>query len=121
MRIAIPSGSDELLNSQIFGHFGHAPYFTIANVEDGAVSDAEAIKNVDHDENGCGGVIQYLLGQNFDVLIVAGMGQRPAMAFGQAGVPIYFDQQSTTVGEAVERYLAGQLPQLSLDDACNHH
>ena len=37
MRVAVPSDTDQGLESTRSGHFGHSPYFTIATVEDGKV------------------------------------------------------------------------------------
>ena len=50
MRVAVPSDTDQGLESTRSGHFGHSPYFTIATIEDGKVEKVEVFKNVDHDE-----------------------------------------------------------------------
>ena len=57
MRVAVPSDTDQGLESTRSGHFGHSPYFTIATIEDGKVEKVEVFKNVDHDKYGCGGVL----------------------------------------------------------------
>ena len=85
MRVAVPSDTVQGLEGTRSGHFGHSPYFTIATIEDGKVEKVEVFKNVDHDEHGCGGVIQYALSLGIDAIVVLGMGQPPFRAFTQNG------------------------------------
>lgn len=62
MKIGIPSETDEGKDSMRSGHFGHAPYFSIVTFDDDMnVIDLESVKNVDHDQVGCGGVIDFAI------------------------------------------------------------
>ncbi len=120
MRIAIPSESDQGLESIRSGHFGHAAYFTIVTIEDGKITNVESVKNVDHDEYGCGGVIEYALGLNLDALIAAGMGQPPYTRFTNGGVTVYLETQTPKVGDVVDKYLKGEVGLMNPADACRH-
>ena len=121
MKLAIPSETDAGLTSMRSGHFGHTPFFTIVTIEDGQIINVEAVKNIDHDEVGCGGVIQYALGLGIDALLAAGMGRPHFMRFTEGGIKVYFETESPIVGDAVARFIAGEVPEMVLDNACNHH
>ncbi len=121
MKVAIPSETGDGLTSVRSGHFGHTPWFTVVTIEDGKVTNVEAVKNVDHDQVGCGGVIEFAHSLGIDAMITAGMGQPPFMRFTQYGVAVYLEQQTPVVGDVVKKFLAGECARMVLDDACNHH
>lgn len=120
MRIAIPSETPEGLGSVRSGHFGHAPYFTVVSIEEGAISKVEAVKNVDHDEFGCGGVIEHALGMDLDGIIATGMGHPPFTRFTRGGVTVYSELETPMVGDVVDKFLAGQVDVMDPEAACNH-
>ena len=121
MRIAIPSETSEGLSSMRAGHFGHAPYFTVVSIENGEISQVEAVKNVDHDEFGCGGVIEHALGLDLDGIIATGMGRPPFQRFTSGGVTVYSELETPMVGDVVTKFIAGEVPMMAPDAACNHH
>lgn len=122
MKLAIPSETDLGLMSVRSGHFGHAPYFTVVEIDDaGKIVGVESVKNIDHDAVGCGGVIDFALGLGIDAMLTVGMGRPPLMRFSQAGVTVYSERETPMVGEAVKVFLSGSCQQMSLEDACNHH
>lgn len=121
MRIAIPSETDQGLSSVRSGHFGHAPYFTIVTyADDGTIQGVESVKNVDHDQNGCGGVIEYVLGLGVDGILTVGMGMPPLMRFTQGGVTVYAETETPLVGDVARKFAAGQVARMSPDAACRH-
>ena len=122
MRIAIPSESADGLAAMRSGHFGHTPYFTIVEYDsEGNIIGAEAVKNVDHDQYGCGGVIEYVLGLGVDGILAAGMGRPPLMRFTEGGVVVYYETTQPNVGEAARLRAEGNVQRMSFEDACNHH
>ena len=121
MKLAIPSETDAGLQSMRSGHFGHTPYFTIIDIEDGEIKSAEPVKNVDHDSVGCGGVIDFALGLGIDAMLTVGMGRPPLMRFTDAGVKVYSERETPIVGDAAARFIAGECDLMSMDDACAHH
>jgi predicted Fe-Mo cluster-binding NifX family protein len=121
MKLAIPSETDQGLDSIRSGHFGHCPYFTIVEYDDtGAITGVESVKNVDHDENGCGGVIQYVLGLNVDGILTVGMGRPPLMAFTNQGVTVYSERQTANVGQVAKLFGEGRVQRMSPESACRH-
>lgn len=122
MKIAIPSESADGLASVRSGHFGHTPYFTIVEYDDAMnIVSAEAIQNVDHDQYGCGGVIEYVLGLSVDGILTAGMGMPPLMRFTENGVIVYAETETPYVGDVAKKFAEGNVVRMSPDMACNHH
>lgn len=122
MRIAIPSESADGLNALRSGHFGHAQYFTVVEYDnDMNIVSAEAVPNVDHDQFGCGGVIEHVLNLGVDGILTAGMGRPPLMRFTESGVTVYADRTMPVVGDAAHLFAEGRVVRMSPEDACNHH
>lgn len=122
MRIAIPSETADAFSAMRSGHFGHTPYFTIVEYDDDmGIIGAEAVQNVDHDQFGCGGVIEYVLGLGVDGILTAGMGRPPLMRFTEAGVTVYTERSTPNVGDVARLFAAGQVERMSPADACSHH
>lgn len=121
MRIAIPSETAAGLESERSAHFGHAPFFTIVEYgPDMEIVNVESVKNVDHDEYGCGGVIDYVLTLGIDGIITIGMGMPPFMRFSQAGVAVYMDQTQPNVGGVAKMFAQGDVDQMGPSSACRH-
>ena len=121
MKLLIPSESDKGLESIRSGHFGHAPYFTLVELNDqNEVISVESIKNIDHDVAGCGGVIDFAISLGIDGVLAAGMGMRPLMRFTQQGVTVYADRTQPIVGEALKLFTEGNVGIMVPESACNH-
>ena len=121
MRIIIPCEDYQGLASQRSGHFGHAPWLTIVDLDnENQIEAVHAIKNAEHGEGGCGNVIAFVLSLQADVIIAAGMGMRPLSMFTQGGMQVYLDREVPTAWEVLARFLAGELKSMSADDACRH-
>lgn len=122
MKIAIPSEGPEGLAAMRSGHFGHAPYFTVVDYDaDMNITKVETVSNVDHDEFGCGGVIEFVIGLGIDGILAAGMGRPPLMRFTENGVTVYFETTQPNVGEAARLFAEGRVQRMAFEDACNHH
>jgi len=122
MKIAIPSETADGLTAMRSGHFGHTPYFTIVEYDNEMnIMGAEPVKNVDHDQFGCGGVIQYVLGLGVDGILTAGMGRPPLMRFTENGVIVYAETQTPLVGDVAQLFAEGKVQRMSPEAACNHH
>ena len=120
MKLAVPSETDACLDSMRSGHFGHTPWFTIVDIQDGQVVSATPLKNVDHDAVGCGGVIDFMLQQDIDGILTVGMGMPPYTRFTNGGVKVYTDGTAPYVGQAVQLFIEGKVPEMRLDQACRH-
>ena len=122
MKIAIPSETADALASVRSGHFGHAAYFTIVEYDDDMnIASVESVKNVDHDQYGCGGVIEYVLGLGVDGILAAGMGRPPLMRFTENGVIVYAETETPYVGDVARLFAEGRVQRMSPEAACNHH
>ena len=122
MKIAIPSETADCLDAMRSGHFGHTPYFTVVEYDDQMnIVSAEAVRNVDHDQYGCGGVIEYVMGLGVDGILTAGMGMPPLMRFTEAGVIVYAEGYTPRVGDVAQLFAAGKVERMSPEAACNHH
>ena len=122
MKIAIPSETSEGLASMRSGHFGHCAYFTVIDYDESMnITSVESVKNVDHDQYGCGGVIEYVLGLDVDGILTAGMGRPPLMRFTENGVTVYAERETPRVGDAAALFAEGRVQRMSPADACRHH
>lgn len=122
MKIAIPSESADALQAMRSGHFGHTAYFTLVEYDDEMnIVSAEAVRNVDHDQYGCGGVIEYVLNLGVDGILTVGMGRPPLMRFTENGVTVYSETETPIVGDVAQRFAEGRVMRMSPDMACNHH
>ena len=121
MKLAIPSETDQTLESVRSGHFGHSPYFTIVEFDDDMnIANVEAVKNVDHDQYGCGGVIDYAMTLGIDAILAVGMGTPPLMRFTQAGIKVFAETETPIVGDVVKKFIAGEVFLMDPSTACQH-
>ena len=120
MKVAVPCDTPFGLNAQRSGHFGHCAFFTVATIEGNEVTDVQVVPNVDHDEVGCGGVIDFALSLGIDAIIAAGMGVPPFTRFSNGGVKVYLEQTQPIAGDAIKVLMDGKAVEMSLDQACAH-
>jgi len=116
--LALPSAYPGGLEAALGAHFGHCDLYTLVQVEDGQVTEVKVIPNVPHQQGGCMAPVQYLAQNGVNVLIAGGMGLRPLMGFNQVGIEVYFGGQAASVGEAVQAFIEGQLPQFGQEHTC---
>ena len=65
--------------------------------------------------------VREILAQNgIDAIVAAGMGMRPMMGFAQAGITVYFENQTPGVGDVAQMAAAGTLPVMGEEHACHH-
>jgi predicted Fe-Mo cluster-binding NifX family protein len=121
MKLVIPSEGAEGLAATRSGHFGHAAYFTIVDIDDaGQINSVESLKNVDPDAVGCGGVIDFVISQGVDAILTVGMGMPPFTRFTNAGVAVYSERETPNVGDVVARFARGEVARMDPSAACRH-
>lgn len=118
IRIAIPSTAPGGLEAPLGAHFGHCDLYTMVNVDGDQITSVEVIPNMPHQQGGCMAPVQYLADQGANKLIAGGMGLRPLMGFNQVGIEVYFGGDHQTVGQAVQAFIQGRLPQFSQEHTC---
>jgi predicted Fe-Mo cluster-binding NifX family protein len=118
MIIAVPILEYRGFDSPLFGHFGSAPAFALADTENGGVVPLE--NNNQHHEHGQCSPLRALAGHHVDAVICRGIGQGALMQLDRAGVAVY-GTQSVTLREALEAWQEGRLPRFGSDQACAGH
>ena len=120
MKIAIPTIGEGGLDCERSGHFGHCDCFTVATVEDGAVTGVEVIANPPHEEGGCMRPVALLADAGIDAIVAAGMGMRPMAALADPGIQVLFENETPGVGDVARMAAAGALPTMGAEHACHH-
>ncbi len=120
MRLVFPTNEDIGYLSKRGAHFGKAKFYTVITIEDKDIVDVEVFENPGH-AGSCGGAISNILYLNPDVLIVSGIGSKPAEGFFKAGLDVYFDKTSPKVEDSVRLFVEGKLPKLENQGTCSAH
>ncbi len=87
MRVAIPSISDEGLNSEVSGHFGRSPYYTFVDIEGGEIKNVEVLP-VPFEQHGPGDLPNFVKEHGGEVVIAYGMGSKAVDFFQQLGIDV---------------------------------
>ncbi len=108
MRVVVAIETDQALQSPVSGHFGHAPFFLLAEIEQGALQSWSVSANpyVQHHEPGQ--IPAYINTLGAQAMICGGMGRRAISFFEQYGIKTAVLPQGSA-GVAIEKYLAGEL------------
>lgn len=120
MKLAVPSMGEGGLDAVRSGHFGHSDCFTVVDIEDGDIKGVSIVANPPHESGGCLRPVSILSDAGADAIVAAGMGMRPMQGFAQAGITVYFDNQTPNVGDVAKLAAAGELPVMGAEHACHH-
>ncbi len=121
LKLAVPTMGEASLDSERSGHFGHCDCFTLCTIEDGQITAVEAVQNPPHEEGGCLRPVKLLADAGADAIVAAGMGMRPLAGFNDAGITVYFENETPNVGDAARKVAAGSVPVMGVENACHHH
>lgn len=123
--VAVPSEEPGGLDAIPSAHFGHCAAYTIAKVENGAISDIRVMQNQGHEHGGCVQPVKELARDGVEALLAGGMGQKPLSAMQEAGIHVYYCAGQPTVKAALEAFAAGKLPEFGAESLCKgchgHH
>ncbi|MFO7632244.1 MAG: NifB/NifX family molybdenum-iron cluster-binding protein [Caldilinea sp.] len=108
MKIAVTAETNNGLESVVAQHFGHALYFILVDVEDGAVTAAQGLANPFVNGHAPGEIPDFIKQQNAQVMLSGGMGGRAIQFFEQLGIQAATGAQGT-VRQSLECYLGGEL------------
>ncbi len=117
VRVAIPSDSEDGLNSTRSGHFGKCAFYTLVDIADDKIVAVQSLENGGHVVGGCSVPVALLKGWDVNKVVVAGIGGRPLMGFQQEGIEVY-SGHGGTVQETIDAYLQGQIGPISQDQVC---
>jgi len=122
-KIAIPSMSDNGLESDVCAHFGSCEYFTIVDLQDKDVAGIVVISNKSPDGvHNCAAPSIILKSHNIETVLVSGIGGRPLMSLAESKIKV-FAGAAGKISDAVQDYNDGLLQELSTTGTCNcsHH
>ena len=118
MKICIPTTGGKGLEETVSAHFGSAQYFTLVDLDSGAV---EVIENANqHHGHGQCQPMSSIEGRGVDAVVTGGMGRRAIDRLNAGGAKVY-RAEGGTVRDVVERFKSGQANELSPDQACAGH
>ena len=121
MRIVIPTNTPDGLMAKRGAHFGKAAFYVIVDIENGEIKDVDFKENPGHSGGACGNAVTNIKNLGADALIVSGIGPNPLMGFNQTGIKVYYDGESKTVEEAINKLLNGELSEMNPQMSCSHH
>lgn len=118
MKLCFPVESDEGIKSQVFNHFGSAPYFVVFDTEDKTLS---SINNQDlgHSHGNCN-PMKALDGKKVDVIVVGGIGAGAITRLNEMGIKVY-KASSGSVEENIRNFEVSLLTEMSLQHTCGGH
>ena len=116
-RIVIPAEDGNGLNARLSEHFGRAPYFIIVELEDGNISNVQAVPNESEHFGGFGRPPDRILQFRPNAVITYGMGPRALSIFQEARVAV-LKANADTVKDVVEAYRQDKLEELT--EGCRH-
>lgn len=118
MRIVLPVGDNNGVDSEVFGHFGSAPFFAIYDTDSQSVVIVE--NNQSEHEHGSCMPVDALRGHNAEAVLCKGMGMRAANHLIEAGIKPYL-VDAVTVADAVKEYKSGNVRLLDASNSCQSH
>jgi predicted Fe-Mo cluster-binding NifX family protein len=105
--VAIACEGPEGLGSNISGHFGHTPFFVVAELDGSKILSTKVVASPGHGEGGCS-MPQFIQQLGAQALVVGGMGARAADMLTAFGVEV-MGGASGNAGEALAALAAGSL------------
>ena len=103
-RIAFSCEDKNGLNSEMSMHFGRCPFFTLIDVEEGKMTNAQVVANPAFENHVPGAVPKFIRDQNINVMIAGGMGPKAVNMFNGFGLEV-----ATGVGGKIEKVLEAYL------------
>jgi len=111
-RIVIPAEDGNGLNARLSKHFGRAPYFIVVELEDGNITNVQAVPNESEHFGGFGPPLDRILWFRPNAVITYGMGPRALSIFQGAGVAV-LRANADIVKDVVEAYRQDKLEELT--------
>jgi len=121
VRIVIPTNTPDGLLAKRGAHFGKVPFYVIVDIENGEIKDVDFTPNPGHSGGACGNAVMNIKNLGADALIVSGIGPNPLMGFNQTGIKVYYDGESQTVEESINKFLKNELQEMTPQMSCSHH
>jgi predicted Fe-Mo cluster-binding NifX family protein len=118
MKICLPTTGKNGLTEPVYNHFGSAQFFTIYDTVSKAI---EIVENDNqHHSHGACQPLGVISNHNVDAVLTSGMGRRAVQLLNDDGVKVYL-LDGNTVGEAIQKFEAHELVELTFENACGGH
>ena len=118
LKICVPVGKNDGMKSQVYGHFGSAPFFAVYDTDKKELEVVE--NNNSHHEHGMCNPLAALTGRNIDAVVCGGMGAGAVSKLNAAGIKAYKVPQGAL--EDIVLDFGKNLPQeISIEVACKSH
>lgn len=118
MRLCFPVETDSGLDSDVFGHFGSAPFFVVFNTEDETLFTVTN-QDLDHIHGQCNPV-KALNAQVVDAVIVGGIGPDAIRGLNNKGIRVYRAYKGT-IRENIALLEADALLDMTMAHTCGGH
>lgn len=118
MKLCFPVESDKGLDSEVFGHFGSAPFFVVFDTETKSI---ETINNRDlgHGHGMCS-PLKALAGKTVDVIVVGGIGAGAVIQLKGIGIKVYKASKGT-VRNNIGLFDSNTMSEITAEHACGGH
>lgn len=118
MQICFPVEVDKGLESEVFGHFGSAPFFVVFDTE---MKSIHTINNQDlgHVHGMCN-PLKALNGKRVDAIVVGGIGAGAINKLNEMGIKV-FKALNGSVQENLGFFEASTLTEMTVKQACGGH
>lgn len=118
MKICFPVETDMGMESDIFGHFGSAPFFVVVNTEDNTTT---TINNQDlgHIHGQCN-PMKALNGKMVDAIVVGGIGGGAITGLNNMGIKVY-KASTGMIKEDLQLFNTGSLMEMTMAHTCGGH
>ncbi len=118
MKICVPSESNQGLKSEVYGHFGSAPFFITYDTES---KNTEIIINSnEHHEHGACNPVAAISGKGVDAVVCAGIGAGAMHKLNAAGIKVYCGDYKFAE-DCVNAVIKKEAVEMTADKACGGH
>jgi predicted Fe-Mo cluster-binding NifX family protein len=116
MIVAIPTHGYKGLNDRLFGHFGKAPTFTIADLVTGGLT---VIDNTSDHMGGLGSPPELIKTTGADAVVVGHLGEKAVLRCAELGITVLCGANGT-VSEVLGQLKDGKLGPPCRETMCKH-
>jgi len=115
VRIVVSSAPPGGLDAAVDFRFARCAFFTVIDVDNGKIREVKAVANtVATAPHGAGiQAVQLVSTLGANVVITGNVGPNAFMALQQIGIQVFSCPPGITVRDAVQKYLAGELPPIT--------
>lgn len=122
--VAVPSSDDQGLDSDVSGHFGRAPFFTVVKIEAGEIKEVKVLGNSAREGFHHEDLFSLFGREGVGLIIAGGIGGGAVAHFEERGIEV-LPGVSGRVGDAVLAYIKGGLNSnrsvIEWDKGHHHH